>query len=509
MSKGLPPMPKIQELIRLYGLSAKQQLSQNFLLDLNITSKICKLAGGFKDCTVIEVGAGPGGLTRSILAAGAKKVIAVEMDPRFYPALKMLEEASEGRLSIVMANMMDVDEAQILSDYRAEKTAWPQQSKVKLIGNLPFNVGTHLMLKWLRQIQPQEGLYQFGRVPLYLMFQKELSDRIAAPIGTHDYTRLSVMVQQLYQPKIIYEVPRKVFVPAPKVDASVIALEPRIKPIGDVQSPEYFEYVCREIFTQKRKVLSNGIKILGPNAEKDLLEGINVNLRPQNVTIEDFVKIANRFTAWEGKKKNIDLLEFKNQGKSLRKDQKQEQEIVDLQNRMKKIKTKLREKEIEKQEKKKQKDLELAQALAEIDNEPDEMAQLVPKDKQKATQHMSTLLKQSQEDDQDEYDQLFDDEKVTQEEHYQHLLDKYQDQIDYVKESQLERAHQKEIIKQNRAIIDTTLINNNNNNSKKNNNKNSDTDNDFDQLLLDENIDYEALLNDIDNIDINDIKKNY
>ncbi|GAM27201.1 hypothetical protein SAMD00019534_103760, partial [Acytostelium subglobosum LB1] len=336
----LPPMPKIQELIRLYGLSAKQQLSQNFLLDMNITDKICKLSGGFKDCTVIEVGAGPGGLTRSLLNSGAKKVIAVEMDRRFIPALRMMEEASDGRLKVVMGDMMDVDEAKILRENCAEKVDWGQPSKVKIIGNLPFNVGTHLMLKWIRQIAPRTGLYEFGRVPMILMFQKELADRIIAPVGSPEYGRLAVMVQQECMSKVVYDLPGKVFVPPPKVDASVVYIEPLIKPLGEeAKSKEYLEYICRELFTRKRKTLSNAIKTLG-NGSESLIGGIDPMKRPQNLTIEELVALSNRFVDWPGKKE-IDMLSFRNDGKWLRSELKKEKRVKKQEERIEKQKKKV------------------------------------------------------------------------------------------------------------------------------------------------------------------------
>ncbi|EGG21401.1 Dimethyladenosine transferase [Cavenderia fasciculata] len=332
----LPIMPKIQDLIRMYGLSAKQQLSQNFLLDLNITDKICREAGGFKDCTVIEVGAGPGGLTRSLLTAGAKKVIAVEMDRRFIPALRMLEEASEGRLSVVMGDMMKVDEGELLRHFQAEKMPWEEKSKVKIVGNLPFNVGTHLMLKWVRQIKPREGLYAYGRVPMVLMFQKELAERIIAPVDSHNYGRLAVMVGQECHSKIIYDLPGKVFVPPPKVDASVIHIEPLVEPIGQVDSKEHLEFICRSLFNHRRKTISNALKPMGKGSE-GLLGDIDPSRRPQSLTFKEFADITNRYTAWPDKKQ-MDYSEFTNDAGAIReatkkekRSQKKQQRIDELQ----------------------------------------------------------------------------------------------------------------------------------------------------------------------------------
>ncbi|KYQ88390.1 Dimethyladenosine transferase [Tieghemostelium lacteum] len=386
----LPPMPKIQELIRLYGLSAKQQLSQNFLLDLNVTNKICKLSGGFKDCTVIEVGAGPGGLTRSLLTSDAKKIIAVEMDNRFYPALKMLEEASQGKLTIVMGNMMEVDEAKILYDNGAEKSDWSDdKSKVAIIGNLPFNVGTHLMLKWVRQIQPRKGLYEFGRVPMYLMFQKELAERVVAGPGTADYSRLSVMVQHQCHTKILYDLPGKCFVPPPKVDASVIKVEPRLEPLGGVaQSSEYFEYVARELFTQKRKLLSNAAELLSsePEYAHQLIEGFDPKQRVANLTIPQFVDITNRFVDFSHKKSNIDLLEFKTEGKNIRIGQSIEKQIDSMSKRVDNLikKDQTQQQDQHKQQKQQTKKKHLKKQKEEDDNLEDDFEHVNNKRKSKS-----------------------------------------------------------------------------------------------------------------------------
>ncbi|KAK5580367.1 hypothetical protein RB653_000383 [Dictyostelium firmibasis] len=443
IATSLPPMPKIQEIIRIFGLSAKQQLSQNFLIDKNITDKICKRSGGFNDCTVIEVGAGPGGLTRSLLTSGAKKVIAVEMDPRFYPALKMLEESSEGRMQLIMANMMDVDEAKILREAGAEISDWKDKSKVKIIGNLPFNVGTHLMLKWIRQIAPRQGLYEFGRVPMYLMFQKELSNRICAQVGTEEYSRLSVMVQQITQPSIVYEIPGSAFVPPPKVDASVVAIEPRIKPLGDepIKDHHYFEFICRELFSQRRKKLSNTIKTLGKDAEKLLGDDIDPTIRPQNLKIEQFVKIANRYIEFPNKIA-IDHLEFENDGKAKRKEDK-------LKERMEKINTKI-EKTMRRQEfttqkanqRKEQKEKEKQEKLLAIQQKEKEEKLLDDEN------HLYNKY-----DLEDEIDnEMFEEDR--------NLLDTYQNQLKEAldKKYKIDQLKQKKL--ENKDIIDQDKLKN-------------------------------------------------
>ncbi|KAN0012198.1 hypothetical protein ACTFIU_007496 [Dictyostelium citrinum] len=472
LTTSLPPMPKIQEIIRIFGLSAKQQLSQNFLIDKNITDKICKRSGGFNDCTVIEVGAGPGGLTRSLLTSGAKKVIAVEMDPRFYPALKMLEESSEGRMSLIMANMMDVDEAKLLRDAGAEITDWKDKSKVKIIGNLPFNVGTHLMLKWIRQIAPRQGLYEFGRVPMYLMFQKELSDRICAQVGTEEYSRLSVMVQQVCQPSTVYTIPGSAFVPPPKVDASVVAIEPRIKPLGDepIKDHHYFEFVCRELFSQRRKKLSNTIKTLGKDAESLLGDDIDPNIRPQNLQIEQFVKIANRYIEFPNKI-SIDHLEFENDGKTKRKEEKLKERVEKINYKIER--TKKRQESI--QEKSKQ------------------------RKEQREKEKQEKKEKQEQENNQTQSFSILDLEDEIDNEKYEidnSLLDSYKNQLKEAldKKERIDLLKQKKL--ENKDIIDQDELKNQYHNSE--NNKKSyniddiDIDDDDDN---NENIDYDQFLN--------------
>ncbi|KAM9985950.1 hypothetical protein ACTFIZ_002210 [Dictyostelium cf. discoideum] len=478
LSTSLPPMPKIQEIIRIFGLSAKQQLSQNFLIDKNITDKICKKSGGFDDCTVIEVGAGPGGLTRSLLTSGAKKVIAVEMDPRFYPALKMLEESSGGRMSLIMANMMDVDEAKLLRDAGAETTNWKDKSKVKIIGNLPFNVGTHLMLKWIRQIAPRQGLYEFGRVPMYLMFQKELSDRICAKVGSEEYSRLSVMVQQMCQPSIVYSIPGTAFVPPPKVDASVVAIEPRITPLGDepIKDHHYFEFVCRELFSQRRKKLSNTIKTLGKDAESLLGDDIDPKIRTQNLQIEQFVKIANRYIEFPNKIA-IDHLEFENDGKTKRKEEKLKERVNKINTRIEKEKKKqeliIEEKKLKKEQREKEK-------------------QEIKENLEKQEIEIQNLIKFDLED---KIDNEKDEEEINNS-----LLDSYKYQL---KEA-LEKKEKIDLLKQkkleNKDIIDQDQLKNqyHQNNNKSYNIDDIDIDDDDDDEEEDddnENIDYDQFLN--------------
>eukprot|EP01118_Nematostelium_gracile_P010057 TRINITY_DN3431_c0_g1_i1.p1 TRINITY_DN3431_c0_g1~~TRINITY_DN3431_c0_g1_i1.p1 ORF type:complete len:231 (-),score=54.60 TRINITY_DN3431_c0_g1_i1:302-955(-) len=207
----LPPLPTVGDLIRLYGLSANQRLSQNFLLDLNITNRIVSCAGDLSQSTVIEIGAGPGSLTRSLLQLGAKRVIAVEKDARFLPVLELLEQSSQGRLTVIHGDMLKLDEEEILEPYK------PHKDTVKMMGNLPFNVATDLTLKWLNLCHQKKGPFIYGKVPMILLFQKEVGERLSANVKSAAYSRLSVMAGRLCQIKVPFIVKGSAFVPEPDV----------------------------------------------------------------------------------------------------------------------------------------------------------------------------------------------------------------------------------------------------------------------------------------------------
>lgn len=294
----LPPMPKVADLLRLYGLAAKKQLSQNFILDLNVTDKIAKVADVF-DCHVCEVGAGPGSLTRSLLHAGSKHVAAVEIDRRFLPSLEMLESASRGRLSIHHADIMKFYIPDAFP--KADMVKWESNDipGVRMVGNLPFNVSIPLLLQWLEAIPQRAGPFTFGRTPMALVFQKEVADNIQAPPGDKECTRLSIMTQYLCEVNKTYLLPRKVFVPEPKVDAMLLRFVPRVTPLIDVPFV-VVEQVVKANFSEKRKTIRNSLRNLFPGKPQlleELLErtGVDSTVRPQEVGFEDYGKICQSF----------------------------------------------------------------------------------------------------------------------------------------------------------------------------------------------------------------------
>ncbi|KAI7900738.1 S-adenosyl-L-methionine-dependent methyltransferase [Cokeromyces recurvatus] len=296
----LPRLPSIRELIKLYGLSAKSQLSQNFILDKNVTDKIVRTAHVSEQTPlVMEVGPGPGLLSRSILDTGVKTIIAIEKDDRFIPTLQQLSEASAHRFKVIQGNVLDVEHQTILD-------ACPQftsEEPLHIMGNLPFNIATPLLLQWLHLQASQKGLFGLKNdVWMTLMFQKEVGDRIIADVSTSKRGRLSVMAQSLCNVKEVYKVPSTVFVPKPKVDASVIQLI--TKPITQTMTGGTYitlENILRYYFTKRRKTMGHITKRLAKELPQvnPLMEEIEIMVdfkaRPEDVTTEQFYNLAKFF----------------------------------------------------------------------------------------------------------------------------------------------------------------------------------------------------------------------
>ena len=271
---GLPPL---REVIRTLGLTAKKGLGQNFLLDLNLTRRIARAAGPLEDVTVVEVGPGPGGLTRALLQESARKVVAIERDERCLSALRDIAAAYPGRLDIVTADAREVD-------YDALRLASP----ARIVANLPYNVGTPLLIGWLKT-EPWPPWFD----RLVLMFQREVADRIVAKPRTKDYGRLAVLAQWRARPRILLTLPPDAFTPRPKVASAVVELVPkeRPEPPCDVRR---LEKVTAAAFGQRRKMLRASLRQIAPDAEA-LLEGLGIDpkARAEELDIGDFCRIAN------------------------------------------------------------------------------------------------------------------------------------------------------------------------------------------------------------------------
>ncbi|MGN6468974.1 MAG: 16S rRNA (adenine(1518)-N(6)/adenine(1519)-N(6))-dimethyltransferase RsmA [Rhizobiaceae bacterium] len=269
---GLPPL---REVIQRHGLAAKKSLGQNFLLDLNLTGKIARAAGDLAGSTVVEIGPGPGGLTRTLLFNGAAKVIAVERDERCLPALEEIGAHYPGRLEIVAADALKIDLAGLA---RGERP-------VRIVANLPYNIGTELLIRWLTTAE-----WPPFYASMTLMFQREVAERIVARPGDSAYGRLGVLAGWRTEAKILFDVPRQAFTPPPKVTSSVVHLVPRDAPMAaDLRA---LENVTRAAFGQRRKMLRQSLKPLGGDA---LLAaaGVDGTRRPETLSIAEFVTLAN------------------------------------------------------------------------------------------------------------------------------------------------------------------------------------------------------------------------
>ncbi|KAM9842025.1 dimethyladenosine transferase 1, mitochondrial [Aulostomus maculatus] len=262
----LPPLPSISELIKLYNLRAEKQLSQNFLLDMKIVDKLVSQAGSLEDASVCEVGPGPGGLTRSILNAGAKDVLVVEKDSRFIPGLKLLSEAAPGRMRIVHGDILTYK----MNRGFPENVSKPWEEdppNLHIIGNLPFNVATPLIIRWLENIANRTGPFVYGRTRLTLTFQKEVVERLTASTRSKQRSRLSIMAQYLCTVHNCFTIPGSAFVPKPKVDVGVVHFTPLVQP--QIQQPfKMVEKVVRNIFQFRRKYCHRGIGMLFPEARR-------------------------------------------------------------------------------------------------------------------------------------------------------------------------------------------------------------------------------------------------
>lgn len=270
---GIENLPPLRDVIKQYDLAPKKSLGQNFLLDLNLTAKIARTAGDLTNCTVLEIGPGPGGLTRALLLAGAKKVVVIERDQRFLKALGEIADASEGRLEIVEGDALEMDHSALV------------EGPVKIVANLPYNIATPLLTNWL-SAEPWAPWYQ----SLTLMFQREVAQRICAQAGEKAFGRLAVLSGWRCHSEMAFDVPASAFTPPPKVTSTVVNLIPRTDPLPCDRKK--LEHVAKTAFGQRRKMLRASLKGLGGDA---LLEkaGIDGTLRAEVLGIEDFVGLAN------------------------------------------------------------------------------------------------------------------------------------------------------------------------------------------------------------------------
>jgi len=268
----MPDLPPLREVIARHGLGAKRTLGQHFLLDLNLTRRIARAAGDLTAGTVIEVGPGPGGLTRALLELGARHVVAIERDARCAPALAEIAAAFPGRLEVVMADALTVDAAAIGAAPR------------RIVANLPYNVATPLLLHWLPSID--------AFASLTLMFQKEVAERLTAAPRTKDYGRLTVITQWLAEVRRLFDIPPAAFTPPPKVTSTVVQLRPRSAPPSPADRPT-LERVTAAAFGQRRKMLRQSLKSLTPDTGGLLARaGVPETARAEELGVAEFCALA-------------------------------------------------------------------------------------------------------------------------------------------------------------------------------------------------------------------------
>src|SRR5688572_7391204 len=272
---ALDDLPPLRDVIRRHGLRAKKSLGQNFLLDLNLTGRIARAAGSLDGVTVVEVGPGPGGLTRALLAHGARRVIAIERDDRAIAALTEIAERYPGRLEVVAGDALAFDPQSRLT-----------KEPARVVANLPYNIATPLLVSWLT-VEPWPPWYD----RLVLMFQREVAERITAAPGSKSYGRLSVLAGWRTTARILFDIAPSAFVPPPKVTSSVVELVPRAAPLACDRRA--LERVTEAAFGQRRKMLRQSLKQLGVDPVP-LLEkaGLDPTARAEDIAVEGFVALA-------------------------------------------------------------------------------------------------------------------------------------------------------------------------------------------------------------------------
>jgi 16S rRNA (adenine1518-N6/adenine1519-N6)-dimethyltransferase len=277
---AIDDLPPLRDVIRRHGLRAKKSLGQNFLFDLNLTARIARAAGPLDGLDVVEIGPGPGGLTRALLAAGARRVIAVERDDRAIAALAEIAERYPGRLEIVAGDALEFDPGALIGGAPA-----------RVIANLPYNIATALLVSWLT-LEPWPPWYD----RLVLMFQREVAERIVAAPGSKTYGRLSVLTGWRSKARILFDVAGSAFVPPPKVTSSLVELVPREQPLACERRA--LERVTEAAFGQRRKMLRQSLRSLGLDATA-LLEaaGIEPTARAEDIPVEGFVALARALSS--------------------------------------------------------------------------------------------------------------------------------------------------------------------------------------------------------------------
>ena len=284
MSGAFDGLPPLREVIRRHGIIPRKSLGQNFLFDLNLAARIARAAEPLAGTTVLEIGPGPGGLTRALLALGAARVIAIERDERAIVALQEIAALYPGRLDVVSADALSYDPRALV-----------ESAPLRIVANLPYNIATALLIMWIG-VEPWPPWYDSA----VLMFQREVAERIVAACGSKSYGRLSVLVQWRCEARIAFDVNASAFVPPPKVKSSLVRLVPRPAPMSCERAT--LEAVTQAAFGQRRKMLRQSLRSLGVEAA-GLIEaaGLDQTTRAEEVSVEQFVSLARTLAARRGR----------------------------------------------------------------------------------------------------------------------------------------------------------------------------------------------------------------
>lgn len=285
MSDSGPNLPPLREVLARYGLEPKRSLGQNFLLDLNLTGRIARAAGDCSQGTTIEIGPGPGGLTRALLLEGVTNLVVIERDRRCVAALAELSDAFPGRLTVLEADALTCD----LTDLGPAPR--------RIVANLPYNISTALLIRWLTALYAAPGMLE----GMILMFQKEVAQRLSAKPRTKDYGRLSILTQWLCETENLFDISPKAFIPPPKVTSTVVQLRPRAQPLYPA-TMAVLEKVTAAAFGQRRKMLRQSLKSLGIEP-RQLLEQARIpeTARAEELSVEAFCSLARGFEEAVGK----------------------------------------------------------------------------------------------------------------------------------------------------------------------------------------------------------------
>ena len=280
MSDTLDSLPPLREVIRRYGLAARKSLGQNFLFDLNLASRIARAAGPLQGTTIVEIGPGPGGLTRALLALGAQHVLAIERDERAMAALRDIAAVYPDRLDIIAADALHFDP-------KPHLTSGP----ARIVANLPYNIATALLVAWL-SAEPWPPWYDAA----VLMFQREVAERVVAAPGSKSYGRLSVLAQWRCEARILFDVNAAAFVPPPKVKSSLLRLVPRRAPLACDR--KFLEGVTKAAFGQRRKMLRQSLRPLGGDTTALIASaGLDPTARAEDIPVAGFVALARALAA--------------------------------------------------------------------------------------------------------------------------------------------------------------------------------------------------------------------